>query len=149
MFCGLFPVDANDFEKLRDSIYKLRLNDASFSFEAETSAALGFGFRCGFLGLLHLEIIQERLTREYDLDLITTAPSVVYKIQLAHEDRGEIELHNPADMPDRDGGSRASRSRGSRRPSMCPTNIWAASSSSARIAAASRRTSPMWAAARS
>jgi GTP-binding protein LepA len=99
VFCGLFPVDANDFEKLRESLYKLRLNDASFSFEAESSAALGFGFRCGFLGLLHLEIIQERLTREYDLDLITTAPSVVYKIQLAH-DKGLIELHNPADMPD-------------------------------------------------
>jgi len=99
VFCGLFPVDAADFEKLRDSIAKLRLNDASFSFEMETSAALGFGFRCGFLGLLHLEIIQERLTREYDLDLITTAPSVVYKIQLAHGN-GEMELHNPADMPD-------------------------------------------------
>jgi len=99
VFCGLFPVDAADFEKLRDSLYKLRLNDASFSFEAESSAALGFGFRCGFLGLLHLEIIQERLTREYDLDLITTAPSVVYKIQLAHG-KGAIELHNPADMPD-------------------------------------------------
>jgi GTP-binding protein LepA len=99
VFCGLFPVDAADFEKLRDSLYKLRLNDASFSFEAESSAALGFGFRCGFLGLLHLEIIQERLTREYDLDLITTAPSVVYKIQLAHG-KGEIELHNPADLPD-------------------------------------------------
>jgi GTP-binding protein LepA len=99
VFCGLFPVDAADFEKLRDSISKLRLNDASFSFEMESSAALGFGFRCGFLGLLHLEIIQERLTREYDLDLITTAPSVVYKIQLTHGN-GEIELHNPADMPD-------------------------------------------------
>jgi len=99
VFCGLFPVDAADFEKLRDSLYKLRLNDASFSFEAESSAALGFGFRCGFLGLLHLEIIQERLTREYDLDLITTAPSVVYKIQLAHN-KGELDLHNPADMPD-------------------------------------------------
>ncbi len=99
VFCGLFPVDANDFEKLRESIAKLRLNDASFSFEMETSAALGFGFRCGFLGLLHLEIIQERLTREYDLDLITTAPSVVYKIKLTHGG-GEIELHNPADMPD-------------------------------------------------
>jgi GTP-binding protein LepA len=99
VFCGLFPVDANDFEKLRESISKLRLNDASFSFEMETSAALGFGYRCGFLGLLHLEIIQERLTREYDLDLITTAPSVVYEIRLAHE-RGTIQLHNPADMPD-------------------------------------------------
>src|SRR5215217_3769935 len=99
VFCGLFPVDAADFEKLRDSLYKLRLNDASFSFETESSAALGFGFRCGFLGLLHLEIIQERLTREYDLDLITTAPSVVYRIKLAH-DKGEIELHNPAHMPD-------------------------------------------------
>jgi len=103
VFCGLFPTDANDFEKLRDSISKLRLNDASFSFEMETSAALGFGFRCGFLGLLHLEIIQERLMREYDLDLITTAPSVVYHIHLSHsktEDAQVIELHNPADMPD-------------------------------------------------
>ncbi|HVI98691.1 MAG TPA: translation elongation factor 4 [Sphingomonas sp.] len=99
VFCGLFPVDAADFEKLRESIGKLRLNDASFSFEMETSAALGFGFRCGFLGLLHLEIIQERLTREYDLDLITTAPSVVYQIELTHGG-GHIELHNPADMPD-------------------------------------------------
>jgi GTP-binding protein LepA len=103
VFCGLFPTDAADFEKLRDSLYKLRLNDASFSFEMETSAALGFGFRCGFLGLLHLEIIQERLTREYDLDLITTAPSVVYRIALSkskNEDAKVIELHNPADMPD-------------------------------------------------
>jgi GTP-binding protein LepA len=104
VFCGLFPVDAADFEKLRESISKLKLNDASFSFEMETSAALGFGFRCGFLGLLHLEIIQERLTREYDLDLITTAPSVVYNIHLgrAKDGTGErvIQLHNPADMPD-------------------------------------------------
>ena len=99
VFCGLFPVDANDFDKLRESISKLRLNDASFTFEMETSAALGFGFRCGFLGLLHLEIIQERLTREYDLDLITTAPSVVYEIDLTHGE-GQIELHNPADMPE-------------------------------------------------
>jgi GTP-binding protein LepA len=98
VFCGLFPVDANDFEKLRDSLYKLRLNDASFSFEMETSAALGFGFRCGFLGLLHLEIIQERLIREYDLDLITTAPSVVYELRLRD---GTVEaIHNPADWPD-------------------------------------------------
>ena len=142
VFCGLFPVDAADFEKLRDSLYKLRLNDASFSFEMETSAALGFGFRCGFLGLLHLEIIQERLTREYDLDLITTAPSVVYKIAAAHsknEAAQTIELHNPADMPDPNRIER-SRSRGSRRPSTSPTNISARSSSCARTAAASRRT---------
>ena len=98
VFCGLFPTDAADFEKLRDSIAKLRLNDASFSYEMETSAALGFGFRCGFLGLLHLEIIQERLSREYDLDLITTAPSVVYHI--LQRDGSTIDLHNPADMPD-------------------------------------------------
>ncbi len=98
VFCGLFPTDAADFEKLRESLGKLRLNDASFSFETESSAALGFGFRCGFLGLLHLEIVQERLTREYDLDLITTAPSVIYKIHM--RDGTGLELHNPADMPD-------------------------------------------------
>ncbi|HMK91108.1 MAG TPA: translation elongation factor 4 [Methylocystis sp.] len=98
VFCGLFPVDAADFEDLRAAIAKLRLNDASFSYEMESSAALGFGFRCGFLGLLHLEIIQERLRREFNLDLIATAPSVVYRIKLTNGD--EIELHNPADMPD-------------------------------------------------
>src|ERR1044072_8437558 len=115
VFCGLFPTAANDFEKLRDSLSKLRLNDASFSFEMETSAALGFGFRCGFLGLLHLEIIQERLSREYDLDLITTAPSVVYEVHLSRSKEAVtntgsvrkmgvdsaglevIEIHNPAD----------------------------------------------------
>ncbi len=98
VWCGLFPVDADDFEHLRDSLGKLRLNDSSFHYEAETSAALGFGYRCGFLGLLHLEIIQERLTREFNLDLIATAPSVVYRI---HTTKGAVEeLHNPADMPE-------------------------------------------------
>jgi GTP-binding protein LepA len=98
VFCGLFPVDAAEFENLRAAMGKLRLNDASFSYEMETSAALGFGFRCGFLGLLHLEIIQERLEREFNLDLISTAPSVVYHLKL--RDGSTIELHNPADMPD-------------------------------------------------
>ncbi|HYF56162.1 MAG TPA: translation elongation factor 4, partial [Salinarimonas sp.] len=98
VFCGLFPVDAADFENLRAAMGRLRLNDASFSYEMETSAALGFGFRCGFLGLLHLEIIQERLEREFNLDLISTAPSVVYHLKLT--DGSTIELHNPADMPD-------------------------------------------------
>jgi GTP-binding protein LepA len=98
VFCGLFPADAADFEVLKESLAKLRLNDASFQYEMESSAALGFGFRCGFLGLLHLEIIQERLEREFDLDIVSTAPSVVYRI---HKTSGEIvELHNPADMPD-------------------------------------------------
>ena len=98
VFCGLFPVDANEFEDLRDAIEKLALNDASFTYEMETSAALGFGFRCGFLGLLHLEVVRDRLEREYDIDLITTAPSVVYHIHL--RDGTVMDLHNPADMPD-------------------------------------------------
>ncbi len=98
VFCGLFPIDSSEYENLRDALDKLHLNDASFHFEAETSAALGIGFRCGFLGLLHLEIVQERLEREFDLDLITTAPSVVYKINLNNGDT--LEMHNPADMPD-------------------------------------------------
>jgi GTP-binding protein LepA len=98
VFCGLFPVDSSQFEDLRDAIEKLSLNDASFSFEMETSAALGFGFRCGFLGLLHLEVIRDRIEREFDIDLITTAPSVIYHVY--SRDGDMIELHNPADMPD-------------------------------------------------
>ena len=98
VFCGLFPVDSAEFEDLRDAIEKLALNDASFSYEMETSAALGFGFRCGFLGLLHLEVIRDRIEREYDIELITTAPSVIYHVYL--KDGSMLELHNPADMPD-------------------------------------------------
>jgi len=98
VWCGLYPIDADDFDKLRDALGKLRLNDSSFHYEQETSLALGLGFRCGFLGLLHLEIIQERLSREFDLDLIATAPSVVYKLKMT--DGSVQELHNPADMPD-------------------------------------------------
>ena len=100
VFCGLFPVDAAQFEDLREAMARLRLNDASFSYETESSAALGFGFRCGFLGLLHLEIITERLEREFNLDLITTAPSVIYHIYLT--DGTKLEMHNPADMPEPD-----------------------------------------------
>ncbi len=98
VFCGLFPVDSGDFEDLREAVGKLRLNDASFDYEMETSAALGFGFRCGFLGLLHLEIVRERLEREFDIDLIATAPSVIYRVHLT--DGSMLELHNPADMPE-------------------------------------------------
>ncbi len=98
VFCGLFPADSADFERLREALAKLRLNDAAFTYEPETSAALGFGFRCGFLGMLHLEIVQERLRREFDLDLVTTSPSVVYRVHMT--DGTVRELHNPADMPD-------------------------------------------------
>jgi len=98
VFCGLFPVDSSEFEDLREALGRLRLNDASFHYEMETSAALGFGFRCGFLGLLHLEIIRERIEREFGIDLITTAPSVIYRIHMT--DGSMVELHNPADMPD-------------------------------------------------
>ena len=98
VFCGLFPVDTNDFSGLREALEKLSLNDSSFSFEAETSAALGFGFRCGFLGLLHMEVIRDRLEREFNLDLISTAPSVVYTMTMT--DGEEVSLHNPADMPE-------------------------------------------------
>jgi GTP-binding protein LepA len=98
VFAGFFPVDASEFEDLREAMGKLRLNDASFTYEMETSAALGFGFRCGFLGLLHLEIIRERIEREFNVEIITTAPSVIYKINM--RDGGQIDMHNPADMPD-------------------------------------------------
>ena len=98
VFCGLFPIDANDFSDLREALEKLSLNDSSFSFEAETSAALGFGFRCGFLGLLHMEVIRERLAREFNLELISTAPSVVYKLHMT--DGQAVDMHNPADMPE-------------------------------------------------
>src|SRR6185437_8601489 len=114
VFCGLFPVDAANFEDLRAAMGKLRLNDASFTYEMETSAALGFGFRCGFLGLLHLEIIQERLEREFNLNLIATAPSVIYKMKL--RSGKEIEIHNPVDMPTRRRFCRW-KSHGSRRRS--------------------------------
>ena len=104
VFCGIYPVDSSEFEKFRDSIAKLHLNDASFEYETETSSALGYGFRCGFLGLLHLEIIQERLEREYNLDIITTAPSVVYKIHLRSKRKAGLpdmlEVHSPESMPD-------------------------------------------------
>lgn len=118
----MYPIVADDFEKLRDSLAKLRLNDASFHYEAETSAALGFGFRCGFLGLLHLEIIQERLSREFDLDLIATAPSVVYRMQLTNGE--QAELHNPADMPDQS-LIETIEEPWIRATIMVPMNIWA------------------------
>ena len=98
VFCSIFPVDSSQYEALKDALAKLKLNDASIDYQNENSAALGLGFRCGFLGLLHMEIIQERLGREFDLDLITTAPSVAYKIHLTNGT--DITLHNPADMPD-------------------------------------------------
>src|SRR4029077_2206549 len=98
VFSGLFPADADQYQELREALEKLQLNDAALSFEPETSIALGFGFRCGYLGLLHMEIIQERLEREFKLDLVTTAPSVVYKVKMT--DGTEMKLHNPADYPD-------------------------------------------------
>ena len=125
VFCGLFPVDAADFEALRDAIEKLQLNDACFSSEMETSAALGFGFRCGFLGLLHLEVIRDRLEREYDLDLITTAPSVIYQ-HLPDRRHACSSCTTPPTCPTRS-ASTTSRSRGSRRPSSSPTNTSATS----------------------
>ena len=121
VFCGLFPVDAAQFEDLREAMARLRLNDASFSYETESSAALGFGFRCGFLGLLHLEIITERLEREFNLELITTAPSVIYHIYL--NDGTEARNAQPGRHARPRAASTASRSPGSRPPSWCPTSI--------------------------
>ena len=122
VFCGLFPVDAAQFEDLREAMSRLRLNDASFTYETESSAALGFGFRCGFLGLLHLEIITERLEREFNLELITTAPSVIYHVYLNNGTQARDA------QPGRHARSRrtstASRSRGSRPPSWCRTSTW-------------------------
>jgi GTP-binding protein LepA len=140
VFCGLFPVDAAQFEDLRAAMGRLRLNDASFSYEMETSAALGFGFRCGFLGLLHLEIIQERLEREFNLDLIATAPSVIYKIKLRNGK--EIEIHNPVDMPDPMQIEEINEPW-IRATILTPMTISAACSSSARTVAACRSSSPM------
>ena len=115
VFCGLFPIDAADFSGLREALEKLSLNDSVLSHsKLQTSAALGFGFRCGFLGLLHMEVIRERLNREFNLDLISTAPSVVY--QLTMTDGSQIEMHNPADMPEVSAFNRL-KSHGSRRPS--------------------------------
>ena len=137
VFCGMYPTDADDYGNLRDSLGKLRLNDASFEYEPESSSALGLGFRCGFLGLLHLEIIQERLEREFDLDIVITAPSVVYRIH--QSDGAGAGAAQPGRLPGSRPGSTMSRSRGSRPRSWCPTSIWAASCSSApRSAACSR-----------
>ena len=146
VFCGLFPVDAAQFEDLRAAMGKLRLNDASFSFEMETSAALGFGFRCGFLGLLHLEIIQERLEREFNLELIATAPSVIYKLKL----RNGTEIEHPQSGRhagrDADPRDRGAVDRGDDPDARRLSRL--ACSSSARTGAARRRSSPTWATAR-
>ena len=139
VFAGLYPVDADQYAELRDALEKLRLNDSSFFYEPETSTALGFGFRCGFLGLLHMEIVEERLEREFNLELLVTAPSVRYRVTKTN---GEVvEVDSPAKLPDPGSIEIDRGARSSPPPSSPATSTWAPSSSSARTSAASRRAS--------